>query len=53
MTALRHAASGAAEAEGPDLAGAVARLFGLEVDAEPATAELVESPGVASLEPVP
>jgi glutamyl-tRNA reductase len=49
MTALRQAASGAAE--GPDLAGAVQQLFGLELDAEPTNAELGESPAVASLEP--
>ena len=49
MTALRQAASGAAE--GPDLAGAVQQLFGLEIDAEPTSAELGESPAVANLEP--
>ena len=57
MTALRRAASGESEADGPDLASAVQRLFGLEfgaeIEAETAAVELVESPGVASLEPVP
>jgi glutamyl-tRNA reductase len=52
MTALRQAASETGD-DGPDLAGAVQQLFGLEVEAEAAAAEVLESPRVASLEPVP